>query len=131
MTVEVTLSLPKVMIDGVRRFAGATQRDIETFLTDTLEMMWPMLEELPDLDLYPPISSLSDDNVLLLAISKMDSAQNHRLGELQDKGKISGLSEAERLELLALMQIYQAGQLRKSEAMAEAVDRGLQEPTPG
>ena len=50
------------------------------------------------------------------------------LAKLQTKGKTTGLSEAERYELLALLQIYQLGQLRKSEALAEAVKRGLQEP---
>ena len=58
----------------------------------------------------------------------MDAAQNQRLGALQAKGKAEGLSAAERYELLALLQIYQLGQLRKSEALAEAVQRGLREP---
>jgi hypothetical protein len=43
-------------------------------------------------------------------------------------GKATGLTEPERYELLALLQIYQLGQLRKSEAIAEAVERGLLEP---
>jgi hypothetical protein len=47
-----------------------------------------------------------------------------RLGTLQAKGKIEGLTEAERVELLALLHIYQTGQLRKSEGLAEAVRRG-------
>jgi len=40
------------------------------------------------------------------------------------------LSVAERYELLALLQIYQLGQLRKSEALAETVQRGLRTPLP-
>jgi uncharacterized protein YnzC (UPF0291/DUF896 family) len=54
--------------------------------------------------------------------------QNQRLGELQQRGKVIGLTEAERYELLALLRIYQLGQLRKSEALAEAVCRGLRSP---
>jgi hypothetical protein len=50
------------------------------------------------------------------------------LGWLQAKGKQEGLTREEQYELLALMQIYQLGQLRKSEALAEAVQRGLREP---
>jgi hypothetical protein len=53
---------------------------------------------------------------------------NQRLGDLQANGKAASLNEAERYELLALLQIYQLGQLRKSEALAEAVKRGLLEP---
>jgi hypothetical protein len=58
----------------------------------------------------------------------MDASQNERLGTLQAKGKIEGLTEAERVELLALLHIYQTGQLRKSEGLAEAVRRGLRDP---
>jgi hypothetical protein len=53
---------------------------------------------------------------------------NQRLGDLQANGKAASFNEAERYELLALLQIYQLGQLRKSEALAEAVKRGLLEP---
>ncbi len=58
----------------------------------------------------------------------MDTIQNQRLGALQEKGKVIGLTTEERYELMALMQIYQIGQLRKSEGMAEAVQRGLRTP---
>ena len=97
-------------------------------LADTLEMMWPTLGDLPDTSPYPPVSTMSDTEVLALADSKMDVVQNQRLGELQAKGKVVGLTHAERYELLTLMQIYQFGQLRKSEALAEAVQRGLRTP---
>jgi hypothetical protein len=60
----------------------------------------------------------------------MDEGQNQRLGELQVKGKEFGLSDLERYELLSLLQIYQIGQLRKSEALAEAVRRNLRPPLP-
>jgi len=55
----------------------------------------------------------------------MNPEQRDRLGYLQAKGKAEGLTTDERYELLALMQIYQRGHLRKSEAMAEAAKRGL------
>jgi uncharacterized protein YnzC (UPF0291/DUF896 family) len=71
---------------------------------------------------------LSDDEVLTLANSKMGLAQNERLGELQIRSKVEGLTEAERAELLALLHIYQTGPLRKSEGLAEAVRRGLRQP---
>lgn len=61
----------------------------------------------------------------------MQDTQNARLGELQATGKITGLTEPERYELLALLQIYQLGQLRKSESLAKAVKRGLLEPLAG
>jgi hypothetical protein len=85
---------------------------------------WLMVN-LPDSNLYPPVSSLSDDEVRTLARLKLSQNQNDRLGELQAKRKTSDLAEIERYELLALLQIYQFGQLRKSEAIAESTKRGF------
>ena len=76
------------------------------------------------------VCTLSDKEVLQLADQKMDVAQNERLGQLQRKGKEVGLNAAERRELRTLLQICQQGQLRKSEALAEAVRRGLRKPMP-
>jgi hypothetical protein len=95
-------------------------------LTDALEMVWLTLEDLSD---EPAVLALVDTEVLALADSKMDPVQRQRLTQLQAKGKEKGLDRAERYELLALLQIYQLGQLRKSEALAEAVRRGLRRPS--
>jgi hypothetical protein len=123
---EVTLNLPEPLIAHARKLGLATQRNVDTVLADTLEMLWLTLADMPDLT-EQPISELSDHAVLELANSKMNPAQNQRLGELQTQGKTVGLTDAERYELLALLQIYQLGQLRKSEALAEAIHRGLRE----
>jgi hypothetical protein len=128
MAVEVTLTLPENLVEHAKRLGDATQRDVAAILADALEMLLPTLENLPESSPYPSLSSLSDAEVLTLANSKMDAVQNQRLGELQQRGKTTGLTEAERYELLALLQIYQLGQLRKSEALAEAVQRGLRSP---
>jgi hypothetical protein len=125
MAVKVTLTLPENLVEHAKRLGDATQRDVAAILADALEMLLPTLENLPDSSPYPTLSSLSDAEVLTLANSKMDAVQNQRLGELQQRGKTTGLTEAERYELLALLQIYQLGQLRKSEALAEVVQRGL------
>lgn len=128
MTIEVTLKLSENLIDQARHLGAATQRDLGAVLTDVLEMLWLTVDGVPELETTPSISDLSDHDVLLLADSKMDEVQNQRLGDLQAKGKAEGLTSAERYELLALLQIYQVGQLRKSEALAEVVRRGLREP---
>lgn len=74
------------------------------------------------------VSTLTNEDVLALADAKMDPVQNDRLAELQTRGKADGLTEAERVELLSLLHLYQVGQLRKSEGLAEAVRRGLRTP---
>lgn len=126
MAVEITLMLPEKLVEHARRFGQATQRDVGQVLADALEMMWSTINTLSDLGTH--VSLLSDEEVLALADLKMDPVQNERLGELQMRGKAEGLTEAERAELLALLHIYQTGQLRKSEGLAEAVRRGLRQP---
>jgi hypothetical protein len=127
MTIEVTLQLPERLIEQARQLGTATQRDLGAVLTDVLEMLWFTVDRGPELDTVTSMADLSDSDVLVLANSKMDEVQNQRLGDLQAKGKTVGLTSAERYELLALLQIYQIGQLRKSEALAEAVQRGLRD----
>jgi hypothetical protein len=130
MSIEITLTLPEGLVEYAKRFGGATQRGVETVLADALQMILPILDTLPNDALHPSISSLSDTEVMALADSKMDIIQNERLGELQTQGKNRGLTEAERYELIALLQIYQIGQLRKAEGLAEAVQRRLRSPLP-
>ena len=127
MSVEVTISLPDSLVNKVHAINSSLHSGVQEVVTDTLEALYPMLENSTDL-FSPDIPSLSDEEVLQLADSKMDRVQGKRLGSLQTKGKAVGLSNAERHELLALFQIYQTGLLRKSEAMVEAVRRGLRQP---
>lgn len=130
MAVEITLKLPENLIEYAKKLGEVTQRDLTTVLSDALQMLWLTVDDFPDLDSYTCTANLSDDQVLILAKSKMDEQQNQRLGFLQSQGKIIGLTEGERYELMALLQIYQIGQLRKSSALAEVVKRGLSTPLP-
>ena len=97
-------------------------------MVDTLEILLPTLDNLSETSIHAKIADVPDQEVLELANLKMDAIQNQRLGELQAKGKNTGLTAAERYELLILMSLYQIGQLRKSEGLAEAVRRGIRTP---
>ncbi len=131
MSVEITLRLPESLIENAKYFGNIMHQNIEGILSEALEMMLPMWEDFSDKSFsHYKVSTLSDEDVLQLADSKMDVIQNERLGQLQAKGKSVGLNMAERYELLALIRIYQIGQLRKSEGLAEAVKRGLRQPLP-
>ena len=88
----------------------------------------PVFNNLSQIGDRTEISYLLDNEVIELSNLKMDIFQNQRLGDLQTKGKSTGLTEAEGYELFVLMSIYQMGQLKKSIALAEAVKRGLREP---
>ncbi|MBE9113583.1 hypothetical protein IQ273_29865 [Nodosilinea sp. LEGE 07298] len=131
MTVEVTLQLSEGLVEEAQRLCSATSKDATTVLTEALEQLWPTLENFSEEAFFSEIAQLADPDVLQLATGKMQETQNARLGELQAAGKATGLTEPERYELLALLQIYQLGQLRKSEAIAEAVKRDLLEPLAG
>ncbi len=135
MAIEITLTLPEELIEDAQYFGQTTQRDTKLVLADTLKIMWPTWHTPSssrpyhqELSFAPPITNLSNEEVLTLANSKMESSQNERLGQLQAKGKVVGLTEIERYELLLLLQLYQIGQLHKAEALAEAVKRELRKP---
>lgn len=78
-----------------------------------------------------PVKDLADDDLLAVADSKMTRRDNRRLGELLAGQRDGELTPAERTELEAMIQVYQEGSLRKAQALAEAVRRGLRErPAP-
>jgi len=128
MTIPITINLPESLAASVERLGEATAREISDVLLDTLEIVLPTLDNLSEMSINSSIPDISDEEVLELANLKMDVFQNQRLGELQAKGKNTGLTAGERYELLILMSLYQIGQLRKSEGLAEAVKRGIKTP---
>jgi hypothetical protein len=128
MTIPITINLPETLAASVQRLGEATAREISDVLLDTLEIVLPTLDNLSEMSINSNIPDISDQEVIELANLKMDVVQNQRLGELQAKGKNTGLTAGERYELLILMSLYQIGQLRKSEGLAEAVRRGIKTP---
>jgi len=126
MAVEVTLRLPEYLVEHAKRFGEVTERDAGQVLADTLEMMWSAMGM--ETELLPDVSILTDAEVLVLADTTMDPAQNDRLAALQSRGKAEGLTETEKAELFKLLHLYQVGQLRKSAGLAEAVRRQLRAP---
>jgi stage III sporulation protein SpoIIIAA len=125
---EITINISEKIVEYAKIIGNSTQRDVETVISDTLEMLLPTLENIEYYQLNFNMTDLPDSEVLKIANSKMNMERNIRLGELQNKGKNIGLTEAEQSELTTLIKIYEIGQLRKSEALAEAVKRGLREP---
>ena len=128
MTIPITINLPEGLVASIRRLGEATAREVSEVLVNTLEIVLPTLDNLSEMSIHSKITDVPDQEVLELANLKMDIVQNQRLGELQAKGKNTGLTAAEGYELLILMSIYQIGKLRKSEGLAEAVRRGIRTP---
>lgn len=126
MSTQVTLTLPDELYEQAKRWAIVTQRDLSETLTDALAIVLTPVYTSPELE--QPITNLADDELLALTQLQMKPAQGERLGELLKKQREGLLTDAERSELLALAQIYEQFWLRQSEALAEAVRRGLRSP---
>jgi hypothetical protein len=126
MSTQITITLPDDIYQRAELFARLANRDIASVLADTIQLSIPSVS-LDTLDL-PPIVDLPDEQVLALTELQMDPEQDTRLSTLLDRQQSNLITENERLELQALMQLYQEGLLRKATALSEAVKRGLLEP---
>jgi CopG-like RHH_1 or ribbon-helix-helix domain, RHH_5 len=126
MATRVVVTLPDDVYRRVEQLAQLTNRDVADLLADTITL------SLPPLDIFTQsvqaVTSLSDEDVLALTELQMLPAQDRRLSALLQKQQAQALSNPERAELLALMQVYQEGLLRKAQALREAVRRGLRMP---
>lgn len=125
MSVQVMVALPDQVYRRAVSSARLTSQDVPKLLADTLEMSLPSVVALES---ALPVRELSDEAVLALADSQMEPRSDKRLSVLLGKPQDSELLDVERRELAALMQVYQEGLLRKAQALAEAVRRGLMEP---
>lgn len=126
MTTQITITLPDEIYQRAELFARLANRDVASVLADTIQLSIPSIRaNVLDLE---PIANISDEQVLALTELEMEPDQDTRLSELLDRQQAGLLDEDERLELQALMQIYQEGLLRKATALSEAVKRGLMEP---
>lgn len=126
MSTQVTLTLPDEVYRRAERLAQLSSREVADVLADTIELSLSPVGLKSEA--VEPVSALSDEEVMALAELQLASDQDQRLSSLLDKQQAGTLIEAERSELLALMQVYQESLLRKAQALREAVRRGLREP---
>lgn len=123
MSTKITINLSDEVYQRAERFARLANRDVASVIADTVQLSISAVRaDVVDIE---PITTLSDQQVLLLTDIQMEPSQDARLSELLDYQQTGTLAEAERSELQALMQIYQEGLLRKATALSEAVKRGL------
>jgi hypothetical protein len=125
MSTQVVLTLSDDLYARAKQWAALTRRDLPETLTDALEIVLTPLPEPPKGEL--PVTSMSDAEVMALAQAQMAPQQGTRLDHLLAKQREEQLTTPEQAELLALMQGYHRLWLRQSEALAEAVRRGLRE----
>jgi len=121
--VEITLSIPENVFQHATRLSQATQLHVSNILADALAFTLPTLEGA--LSAAEPVGDLDDKKVLALADSQMPLEHDERLSELLYQQRENRLTVAEATELLSLMLMYRSGWWRKTEALVEAVKRGL------
>jgi len=84
-------------------------------------------QQQPNLNI-PPISTLSNNQVIALTELQMESSQDQRLSQLLQIQQERAITTTEQSELEMLMEIYQAGLMRKAQALNESFKRGLRQP---
>jgi len=128
MNAQVIVDLPDDVLQRATRLAQLTSRKLSDVLVDALDLSLPALGQ-PETN-AEPLTKLSDKAILALTQLQMNPDNDSELSELLYKQQAGPLSEIERIELARLMQIYQDGLLRKAQALAEAVKRGLHPSLP-
>jgi hypothetical protein len=126
MSTQVTVTLSDEVFERAQRLAQVSHRDVSDLLAETIAVSLPTLRAQSE-NPVPP-GTLTDAEVLALTELQLPDAQDQRLSTLLDHQQSGTITEEERGELAALFQVYQEGLLRKAQALAEAVRRGLREP---
>lgn len=123
MTAQITLNLPDEVYHQAELLAQQHHRTVNEILVETLEKVL--------LPTAKPVSALSDSEVITQTQLRLQPLQEQRLSELLDRQQSGTIAYVEREELQALIQIYETRLLRQSQALNEAVRRGLIEPLKG
>ena len=126
MSTSVMITLPDEVYRRAAHLAQLASRDVADLLAEAIALSLPPLTAPPAS--VRAASELSDEEVLALTALQMAPERDRRLSTLLHKQQAGELSDPERSELLALMQLYQEGLLRKAQALHEAVRRGLCAP---
>lgn len=126
MSSQILVTLPDNIYERVQQLAKLTDKNLDEVVFTIIESAAP--SNLQEFEVSIPIEQLNDDEVLAISQLQMLPEQDSRLSELLHKQQDNDINETERLELNALMRIYERGLLRKSEGLREAVMRGLRPP---
>lgn len=123
MTIQMTLKLPDGLVRRAQQWARHTHREVEDIIAQAATLSLPPLEEE-----VSDMGALSDAQILALTHLQMDPTEDERLSLLLERQQATVLTPKDCAELDGLMANYEIGLLRKAEALAEAVRRGLHQP---
>lgn len=118
---EISVKLPNNLYEDVSHLARAKKKSMAEIIKNAVRKA--VIEESQTLE--RPLADCSDEEVLALANMKMSAAENRRMSELLDRQREEKITPLERNELDVLFRVYQVGNFRKAQGIAEAVRRGL------
>jgi len=118
---EISVKLPNNLYEDVSNIARAKKKSVAEFVKNAVKKAVAEESEV----LERPLADCSDAEVLAIANMKMSDEQSKRQSELLYKNQADTLTPLERNELESMLLVYEVGNLRKSQGIAEAVLRGL------
>jgi hypothetical protein len=125
MSTQITVNLPDEAYERASRFAAYANRDLSEIIAAAVSSSLPSIEAIDELH---GITKLEDAEILALTELRMQPEADHRLSGLLEQQQDESLDDLQRAELASLMKTYELGLLRQSQALAEAVRRGLITP---
>ena len=118
MNQQITLTVSDNVWLYAKAVATRNKRQIEEVLSDWLEKVSSEID----------VEKLSDNEVLALAELQLSPAQQELMNDFQEKNGEGQLTNNEKIQFDALMEVYEDALLRKSQALRVAVERGLLPP---
>lgn len=125
-TQEVTLELPEPIYDQIRRAAEKAQRPINDLLIEAVIAAAPSLDAPagPLRSALAQLAYLNDAALWQAARATLPPAQRERLEALHHKQQREGLSDGEREEDRALLELYRETLLVRAQAAVLLKQRG-------
>jgi hypothetical protein len=124
MSEQITITLPDRIAKRINEWAAFSQQDVTEMVATAIDVGLPELSGAQ----MTPVTDLEDSALLQLTKVKLDETAGTRLDNLLVKQREGELNDAERKELLSLMQHYHELWVRQAQALSEAVRRGIQPP---
>jgi hypothetical protein len=126
MITQLTVTVQDRVQNRARQLSKQTGHSVEEILEAMLELS--LSPFIPQVDFDQSLSTLPDSEIMSLTDLQMQPERNERLSILLDQQQNAAMNEKERIELQTLMRVYEIGMVYKSQALAEAVKRGLRQP---
>jgi hypothetical protein len=118
MNQQITLQVSENVWLYAKAVATRNKQQIEEVLSDWLEKVSSEID----------VEKLSDSEVLALSELQLSPAQQELMNDFQEKNGEGQLTNDEKIQFDALMEVYNDALLTKAKAMRIAVERGLIEP---